>query len=396
MVFDTGRDGAVTIAIRDTLLRLRPGVVDRPDATVRTDIATLWDMLDGVVSGVQAFVEHRLTVRGNLSLALQTEGVLDVTRPAHFPRFGLAGSRGRRTPYLEAGPPDGPPLLMLHGLGATSASMLPLIAELSDSYRVIAPDLPGFGGSDAPLASYDAAFFARWVDGLLAELRIGSAAVLGNSLGGRISLEVALALPHRVSALVLLTPAMAFRKLREFVPAVTLMRPELAWLPMVMPRWLVHGQLRGLFAKPERLPDSWYDAAVDEFLRIFRTPRGRVSLFAAARQRTGSPSSPRCATSTSTRRSASRASGAGCPHWASRRCSCGATRTASCRPASLGTWWTRCPPRAPSCWPTAATCPSSSGRSRPRTWYASSWPPTQAVNRHAALPGRRCRSPTVT
>jgi len=283
VVFDTGADGVVTVLVRGTALRLLPRAVSRPDAVISTDLATLREMADGALSGVQAFVERRLTVRGNLSLALHTESVLDAPRPAHFPRVGVAGSRGRRTPYLEAGPPDGRPLLMLHGLGATNASMLPLIAELSDEHRVIAPDLPGFGGSDAPLASYDAAFFATWVDGLLAELRIDSAAVLGNSLGGRIGLEVALALPHRVRALVLLAPAVAFRRLRQLVPAVALVRPELALLPMAAPRWLVDRQVRGLFARPQRLPESWYEAAVDEFCRVMRSAAHRVAFFAALR-----------------------------------------------------------------------------------------------------------------
>jgi len=41
---------------------------------------------------------------------------------------------------------------------------------------------------------------------------------------------------------------------------------------------------RSLFARPERLPDGWYDAFADEFLRVFRSPRGRVAFFSAARQ----------------------------------------------------------------------------------------------------------------
>ena len=283
VVFDAGPDGVASVLVRGTKVDLLPGAVSRPDAVISTDLATLGEMVDGALSGIQAFVEHRLTVRGNLSLALQTESVLAAPRPRWFPRFGTSGRRGRRTPYLEAGPPDGPPLLMLHGLGATNASMLPLIAELSDEHRVIAPDLPGFGGSDAPLASYDAAFFANWVDGLLAELRVDRVAVLGNSLGGRISLEVALALPHRVRALVLLTPALAFRKLRQLVPAVTLIRPELALLPMAVPRWLVNRQVRALLVRPQRLPDTWYDAAVDEYCRVMRSPAHRVAFFAALR-----------------------------------------------------------------------------------------------------------------
>jgi len=59
---------------------------------------------------------------------------------------------------------------------------------------------------------------------------------------------------------------------------------ELAALPMVAPRALVMRVLRGMFADPGRLRDAWYDAAVDEFGRVFSTPRGRMAFFSAARQ----------------------------------------------------------------------------------------------------------------
>jgi pimeloyl-ACP methyl ester carboxylesterase len=53
-------------------------------------------------------------------------------------------------------------------------------------------------------------------------------------------------------------------------------------LPLLAPH--IHHGVRMLFARSSRLPSAWYDSAVDEFLRVFRTPRGRVALFAAARQ----------------------------------------------------------------------------------------------------------------
>jgi pimeloyl-ACP methyl ester carboxylesterase len=95
-------------------------------------------------------------------------------------------------------------------------------------------------------------------------------------------------MPDRVRGLVLLTPSPAFRRLRQFVPAVRVLRPELAAMPMPLPLplppELVRRALRWMFARPERLPDPWYDAAVDEFLRIFRGPRGRIAFFACLRQ----------------------------------------------------------------------------------------------------------------
>ena len=44
------------------------------------------------------------------------------------------------------------------------------------------------------------------------------------------------------------------------------------------------GAIKSFFARPSRLPDQWYAAAADEFLRIFRQPRGRIAFFSALRQ----------------------------------------------------------------------------------------------------------------
>jgi pimeloyl-ACP methyl ester carboxylesterase len=52
--------------------------------------------------------------------------------------------------YREAGPKDGPTLLLLHGLPSSSRMFEPLFARLSDRYHLVAPDYPGFGHSDWP------------------------------------------------------------------------------------------------------------------------------------------------------------------------------------------------------------------------------------------------------
>jgi pimeloyl-ACP methyl ester carboxylesterase len=52
--------------------------------------------------------------------------------------------------YREAGPPDAPVILLLHGFPSSSRMWEPLLARLSDEFRLVAPDYPGFGHSDAP------------------------------------------------------------------------------------------------------------------------------------------------------------------------------------------------------------------------------------------------------
>src|SRR6478735_7432029 len=77
--------------------------------------------------------------------------------------------------YREAGRKDAPVVLLLHGFPTSSHMFRNLIPLLADRYRVIAPDYPGFGGSDAPdhrEFAYTFAHYADLVDGLLSQLGV--------------------------------------------------------------------------------------------------------------------------------------------------------------------------------------------------------------------------------
>lgn len=96
---------------------------------------------------------------------------------------------GRRLHFLESG--EGPTLLLLHGAGGGSANWYRLISELSRSYRVLAPDLPGFGLSDhiqpaSPISRHVAKLLAEWLNGL----GVRSADVVGTSFGGLVALRL--------------------------------------------------------------------------------------------------------------------------------------------------------------------------------------------------------------
>lgn len=285
VVLETGEGEAVTLSIADGEVSARAGTARDPTTRVIADAATLVSVVEGTTSGVEAFLDDRLRVRGNLALALQLDGLFEPGRhrPARFPRSGSVRAGGVRTVYLEAGPPDGPAVLVLHGLAATNASMLPTAWELARDHRVIAPDLPGHGASSAPRATYDARFFARWAAALLDGLGVSEAVVVGNSLGGRIALEIALEHPERVRGLVLLAPAVAFRRLRQLVPLMSLFRPEMGLLPLPLTRAMAARGLPLLFARPERAPTNGFHAAADEFARVYRHRRHRVALLSAVR-----------------------------------------------------------------------------------------------------------------
>jgi pimeloyl-ACP methyl ester carboxylesterase len=107
--------------------------------------------------------------------------------------------------YREAGPKDAPRLLLLHGFPSSSRMFEPLFARLSDEYRLLAPDYPGFGHSDWP----DPKQFAYTFDHI-AEIMNHFTEVLGLShytlymqdYGGPIGFRMALAHPERVDALI--------------------------------------------------------------------------------------------------------------------------------------------------------------------------------------------------
>ena len=112
---------------------------------------------------------------------------------------------GIRLQYAEAG--DGPALVFLHGLSATHANWEFTLPAFADRWRVIAPDLPGHGGSAKPDAPYTIDFYAGVVRSLGRELGVREAVVVGNSLGGQIALELAIAYPVWTRAVVLVAPA---------------------------------------------------------------------------------------------------------------------------------------------------------------------------------------------
>lgn len=106
------------------------------------------------------------------------------------------------TAFLSAG--SGPPLILLHGAGAGAVTWYPTIDALSPHFRIIAPDIVGYGESDKPDAAYDRPFFSAWLTDFLAALSIDKAHIVGLSQGGAIALQFALDKPESVAKLVLI------------------------------------------------------------------------------------------------------------------------------------------------------------------------------------------------
>lgn len=125
----------------------------------------------------------------------------------HYP-FDVkwADVHGLRIAYADEGEGD-VPLVLIHGLSGYIPMWKKNIGALAEQHRVIALDLPGYGKSDKPRASYSMQFFADIVSGLLDRLGIPSAVLVGHSMGAQVSMHLALQARQRVCGLVLSSPA---------------------------------------------------------------------------------------------------------------------------------------------------------------------------------------------
>ncbi|HEX8846768.1 MAG TPA: alpha/beta hydrolase [Pyrinomonadaceae bacterium] len=135
----------------------------------------------------------------------------DIEWAEHAPRLHhaehsrFAEVDGVRLHYQEAGAPAAPPLLLIHGFSASNFVWKDVFLPLADSgFRVIAPDLVGFGFSGKPRqGEYTIEAQARMMMGLVAHLGIESATLVGSSYGGAVAATCALDYPLSVERLVL-------------------------------------------------------------------------------------------------------------------------------------------------------------------------------------------------
>jgi pimeloyl-ACP methyl ester carboxylesterase len=105
--------------------------------------------------------------------------------------------------YRELG--SGPPVLLLHGWPTSSFLWRDVMEPIAEHNRMVAIDLPGFGGSDKPLGvRYDFDLFGRTLDGFLAALGIEEVGLAVHDLGGPVGVHWALRRPERVTKLALL------------------------------------------------------------------------------------------------------------------------------------------------------------------------------------------------
>jgi pimeloyl-ACP methyl ester carboxylesterase len=129
-------------------------------------------------------------------------GWLDVDWRSHQRWVEVAG---KPVNTIDMG--EGPAVVFVHGLSGSWPNWLEQLPVFAQDHRAIAMDLPGFGHSPMPIERITISEYARILDSLLETLGVNAATVVGNSMGGFVSAELAIAFPQRVERLVLVSAA---------------------------------------------------------------------------------------------------------------------------------------------------------------------------------------------
>jgi pimeloyl-ACP methyl ester carboxylesterase len=186
-------------------------------------------------------------------------------------------ARGARIRFVEAG--TGSPLLLVHDYLASRVAWDDVLPRLAGRFRVIVPDLPGFGESEKPPPSryrYDFEGFSESLVDLIAALSLGRVSLCGHGMGGAVALTVAASHAHLVDKLVLVNPLV-------YPP-----RPDplsrIAGVPVLGP--LLFKQLygrtlfRNRFLAQARAANDEASRRVDRLFELFDAPAAREAAYA--------------------------------------------------------------------------------------------------------------------
>ena len=195
---------------------------------------------------------------------------------------------GVRLRLRDTGPRGAPAVILLHGFCASLDTWEPWARALSERYRVVRFDLPGFGltGPD-PTGDYSDARQMKVLADLIDQLGVARAILVGNSMGGRIAWNFAAAHPDRVSRLVLVSPdgfaspGFAYDRAGE-TPLIMQALPYVA-----PPRSLLKVALSAAYARLDELSET----TLDRYRDLLLAPGVRRAL--VARMSSGDPARPR-------------------------------------------------------------------------------------------------------
>jgi len=191
---------------------------------------------------------------------------------------------GTRIAYREAGPDDGPLILLIHGVASQSATWELAMPHLADQgLHALAPDLPGHGGSEPGHGDYSLGGFATLLRDLLFTLGLGPATLVGHSMGGGIALQLAHQFPELTERLVLSASGGLGTDAHPLLRAASAPGAEFV-LPLIMNRrvtWAMH-RARRVLEGWGRTPGLLSDGAMRNYGAL-STPQGRRVFLATVR-----------------------------------------------------------------------------------------------------------------
>lgn len=189
---------------------------------------------------------------------------------------------------------SGPTMVLLHGLGGSHVNWMRIGPLLAERARVLAPDLPGFGYTRPAGRSTTVQANAAWMDRFIHEVSDAPAILVGNSMGGLISILVAARNPKSVAGLALLDPALPLaprepRDRQVMLAFTAYMTPGIGEVFLrrraraLGPEGLVRETFALCCVDPKRVPDEVVDAHVALVRDRFRMPWANPAVLRAAR-----------------------------------------------------------------------------------------------------------------
>lgn len=205
---------------------------------------------------------------------LSLQGLKDrYAHPDSGSRFIELG--GFNVHYRDEGNRNKPVLVLIHGVVASLHTWDAWLPAFAEDYRVIRFDVPGFGlTGPARDGVYSAERMLQVFDLLLDHLGVSKASIAGNSLGGYIAWNYALAKPERVDKLVLIDPAgYPMAKVPWMIASAALPGATLA-MPLWMPRALIAQGIKEVYGEPGRIQPG----VVDRYYDLSRRPGNRKAM----------------------------------------------------------------------------------------------------------------------
>jgi microsomal epoxide hydrolase len=209
--------------------------------------------------------------------------------PASRPEPALAGFEHRfetvggvRLHFVSGGKEDGNAVVLLAGFPESWYAWRKVMPLLAPTYKVIAPDLPGQGDSDRPVAGYDTKTLATTVHRLLEQLRTKRYFLAGHDVGAWVAYSYAALFGDEIRGLALLDAGIPGVTLTDALPTA----PERAWRTFHfafhaipdLPELLITGREREyidwFLRRKAANPETFSEADIDEYLRVFKKTGG--------------------------------------------------------------------------------------------------------------------------